>query len=238
MRLVFMTPWPPAAMGSKTASLAVLLLLSSACFAFPTSAHEQKTMAVILLADGVASGNITDPSFVQGNALWFKMEDSTNNTTMVVRLDVDRNGVFNDSLDFESSTLTESCALDENGSLVDESCAVSAIFSFASNATVGEYVFWIHRNVSGVEEIWEHTVTVHQDVHVEEGNGPSPGDCFGLGCDEEEPLEDGNDSTESGTDPMLLFAFVALFGMIATVMSIRKERHEMAVPPKHLDEEA
>jgi len=141
-------------------------------------AHEQKTLAVILLDDGIPSGNITDPTFVQGNAVWFRMEDSTNNTSMVVQLDLDQDGVFNASNDFESGALVNACELDENGTLVDESCAVSATYAFPANASTGTYTFWIHRTHNESEERWEYHIVVHEDVHVEEGDGPSPGDCL------------------------------------------------------------
>jgi hypothetical protein len=228
-------------MGSKTTSLAVLLLLSSACFAFPASAHEQKTMTVILLADGVASGNITDPSFVQGNALWFKMEDNTNNTTMEVRLDIDRDGTYNPSSDFTSPTLTESCELDENGSLEDETCAVSTTYVFAANATVGAYTFWIERTSDGNAVVYEHTVMLHEDVHVEETDGPSPGDCFGLGCNESENTADSatEKGSEASEDPLLLgLALVALVGILATANSIRNERRSSKKDDVWLQEEA
>jgi hypothetical protein len=63
-------------------------------------AHEQKTLTVILTDEGVVAGNVTDLAFVQGNSVWFRMEDSTNNTTMVVQIDTNLDGVFNASDDF------------------------------------------------------------------------------------------------------------------------------------------
>ena len=235
-----MTRWAPEAMGWRGAWVAVLVLLAALGSASTAVAHEQKTMTVILLSNGVASGNISDPSFVQGNALWFKMEDNTNNTTMVVRLDVDRDGEFNASTDFESPTLTDSCTLDDNGSLVDETCAVSTTYVFNGSDPVGEYVFWIHRTSEGIETVWQHTVMLHEDVHVEDTEGPTPGDCFGLGCEEED--DDSNtasqevDSDEGGV--MLLLALLALVGMVAMTLSIRKEHNDSAVAVKGGDEEA
>ena len=160
------------------------LLLLAMLLAPVTSGHTQQTLTVILTDDGVVAGNITDPAFVQGNAVWFRMEDSTNNTSMVVRVDVNMDGEFSPSEDFESPTLTNSCELDENGSLVDDTCAVSSTFAFDPNATVGTYVFWVHRSHNGSETVWNHSITVHKDVHEEDG--PSPGDCFGAGCEVEE----------------------------------------------------
>ena len=201
--------------------------------------HEQKTLAVILLEDGIPSGNISDPTFVQGNAVWFRMEDSTENTTMVVQLDLDQDGLFNASNDFDSDTLVNTCELDENGSLVDESCAVSATYAFPANASTGVYTFWIHRSSNGTDEHWQYHIVVHEDVHEEEGDGPTPGDCFGLGCADEETssgeIDDGETNDELAL--LLIVAMIGFVGMVATVLSMVKERREKKTFPT-LDEEA
>ena len=89
---------------SRPVVLAGLLVLVS-LFAPASLGHTQQTLTVILTDDGVVAGNITDPAFVQGNIAWFRMEDSTNNTSMVVRVDVDMDGAFNVSY-FETSSLS------------------------------------------------------------------------------------------------------------------------------------
>ena len=150
------------------------LLVLVTLFAPASMGHTQQTLTVILTDEGVVAGNITDPAFVQGNIAWFRMEDSTNNTSMVVRVDVDMDGAFNASSDFESPIMTNTCELDENGSLVDESCAVSSKYAFDMNASVGTYHFWVHRPHNGTETVWNHTIMVHKDVHEDEG--PTPGD--------------------------------------------------------------
>jgi hypothetical protein len=210
-------------------------------------AHEQKTLTVIMLEDGIASGNITDPSFVQGNAVWFRMEDSTENTTMRVRLDLDMNGVYDAENDTESGDLVNECELDENGTLVDDACAVSFTHPFAANTTVGNYTIWILRTHNGTEETWTYFITVHEDVHVEDGDGPSPGDCFGLGCEDEEDEEDASSVTEAPSSDrqsgLILLSLIALVGMASMLLSIRKERLETektdpGVPSPESDEEA
>ena len=207
--------------------LAGLLVLVS-LFAPASLGHTQQTLTVILTDEGVVAGNITDPAFVQGNIAWFRMEDSTNNTSMVVRVDVDMDGAFNASNDFESPILTNTCELDENGSLVDETCAVSSKYAFDMNASVGTYHFWVHRTHNGTETVWNHTIMVHKDVHEEEG--PTPGDCFGAGC-ETDDVQTGQSEgvAATGDDRSLIIslAVISLAGMIALTVSIGKEqRHE------------
>ena len=213
------------------AGLLLVVLLSPAA-----QAHEQKTLTVILTENGVVSGNITDPSFVQGNAVWFQMHDDTNNTTMRVQLDVNRDGVFNATDDFDSGTLVDECELDENGSLVDESCIVSATYAFDQNATVNTYTFWVIRTHNGTETMWNHSIVVHKDVHEEEG--PSPGDCFGIGC----PTDDANDDNaavveESESPAVVVLALISLVGMIALTLSILKEQKEKSTEKTYLEEE-
>ena len=206
--------------------LAGLLLLAT--LVAPTSlGHTQQTLTVILTDEGVVAGNITDPAFVQGNIAWFRMEDSTDNTSMVVRVDVDMDGVFNASNDFESPTLTNTCELDENGSLVDESCAVSSKYAFDMNASVGTYQFWVHRTHNDTETVWNHSIMVHKDVHEEDG--PSPGDCFGIGCETDEGQAGsatGGVSSTTDQSMVIVLGVVSLIGMLALTMSIRQERME------------
>ena len=206
--------------------LASVLVMVS-LFAPASLGHTQQTLTVILTDDGVVAGNITDPAFVQGNIAWFRMEDSTDNTSMVVRVDVDMDGVFNASNDFESPTLTNACELDENGSLVDESCAVSSKYAFDMNASVGTYQFWVHRMHNGSETVWNHTIKVHKDVHEEDG--PSPGDCFGIGCETDEgQAGSASETANSNADQsmVIVLGVISLIGMLALTMSIRQERME------------
>lgn len=203
------------------------LLVVVSLFAPASLGHTQQTLTVILTDEGVVAGNITDPAFVQGNIAWFRMEDSTDNTSMVVRVDVDMDGVFNASNDFESPMLTNTCELDENGSLVDETCAVSSKYAFDMNASVGTYQFWVHRTHNGTETVWNHSIMVHKDVHEEDG--PSPGDCFGIGCESNEgQAGSANENASSTTDQsmVIVLGIVSLVGMLALTMSIRQERME------------
>ena len=83
-------------------------LLLATLLAPAVGAHEQKTLTVILTDDGVVAGNVTDVAFVQGNSVWFRMEDSTNNTTMVVQIDTNLDGV---SVSYTHLTLPTICCV-------------------------------------------------------------------------------------------------------------------------------
>ncbi len=212
-------------------------LLMATLLAPAVGAHEQKTLTVILTDEGVVAGNVTDVAFVQGNSVWFRMEDSTENTTMVVQIDTNFDGVFNASEDFDSGELVNACELDENGSLVDETCAVSATHQFMQNATVGTYLFWVHRNHNGSHTVWNHSITVNKDVHEEEG--PTAGDCFGVGCDVDDSEQESEEDVSVATDSLmvLLLAAISLIGMVALTISIATERTEEKEVKTYLQEE-
>ena len=147
------------------------------------SAHEQETLNVILVSDEIRPGNVTDTAFVEGNGIVFRMRDSTENASMQIRIDLNQDGVFGGDGDNISVWLTRSCTLDENGTLVDESCAVSHALVFG-NSSAGTYAYQVERVVNNsTTDVWNHSVIVHQDIHEEPGQ-PSIGDCFGAGCDE------------------------------------------------------
>lgn len=223
-------------MGNQRSTFVLAGLLLVVLLSPVVHAHEQKTLTVIMTDSGVVSGNITDPSFVQGNAVWFQMHDDTNNTTMTVRLDVNRDGVFNASDDFDSGTLVDECELDENGTLVDDSCKVSATYAFDLNATIGTYMFWVMRTHNGSETGWNHSIVVHKDIHEEDG--PSPGDCFGIGCQTDDTTQNNADEVDgSQSSAVVLLALASLVGMIALVLSILKEKNEGAAQNVYPEEE-
>lgn len=188
------------------------------------SSHEQETFNVILVEDEARPGNITDVAFVEGNGVVFRMRDNAENVSMQVRVDLDQDGLFNGSEDSVSVWLTRSCEIDENGTLVDESCAVSHLLVFG-NTSQGTYNYQVERLVNNsTTDVWNHSIVVHADIHEEPGQ-PNIGDCFGAGCDEESDsdviIQQTNSSTESK-----LYAVMAIssLGVFMLILSIRNER--------------
>ena len=101
------------------AALIVVLSLGT------VSGHEQETYNVIIVADGPMPANITDSDFVQGNAVVFRMKDTTENASIRITLDTDLNGAFDNQSDNQSDWLVYACELTDNGTLADEDCSVS-----------------------------------------------------------------------------------------------------------------
>jgi len=190
----------------------------------PASAHEQETLNVILVSDEVRPGNVTDTAFVEGNGIVFRMRDSTENASMQIRIDLNQDGFFGGDGDNMSVWLTRSCTLDENGTLVDESCAVSHALVFG-NSSAGTYAYQVERVVNNsTTDVWNHSVIVHQDIHEEPGQ-PSIGDCFGAGCDEEIRADEKNEKSSTTTENALYVVMVfASLGSFMLILSIRNER--------------
>jgi hypothetical protein len=206
--------------GSKTLIGFLIVLLLS-----PTAAgHEQETLNVIIVEDEARPGNVTDSAFVEGNSVVFRMRDNTENASMRISIDNNQDGNFSSSSDNVSTWLTRTCELDENGSLVDEFCAVSyeRIFNATSQGT---YLYQVERKINQtLVETWRYNITVHPDVHTEPGQ-PSIGDCFGADCGDE-VLVGADDGFEIGRENILIAVMIfAAFGTIMLALSIRKERH-------------
>ena len=196
-----------------------LVLLSPSVYA-----HEQEILNVILVEEEARPGNVSDSAFVEGNGIVFRMRDNTENASMQIRIDLNQDGVFNGSEDNVSVWLTRSCSLDENGSLIDENCAVSHQIIFG-NTSQGVYDYQIERMIeNSTSEVWNYSIQVWPDIHEEPGQ-PTVGDCFGAGCDEEsggsDEVQQTSDSIESKLSAVMAMASLGIFMM---VLSIRKER--------------
>ena len=74
----------------------------------------------------------------------------------------------------------------------------------------------------------EHSITVNKDVHEEDG--PTPGDCFGVGCVEVEQENEAEASSATDSPMVLVLAAISLIGMVALTISIATERKEDETP--------
>jgi len=190
------------------------------------SAHEQETYNIIVVADGPMPANITDSGFVQGNIVVFRMKDTTENASIRVTIDTDQDGVFNGSTDDMSVWLVQSCELTENGTLVDETCAVSHSYEFNINATVGDYGYLFERAINeSIVTNETYTISLQKDVHEEPGV-PTLGECFGIGCEADVVAQE---VEESQTELLIIVMGVAIVGIIGLSISIMNESKELAL---------
>ena len=145
---------------------------------------------------------------------------------MRVSIDIDGDGVFNQSNDVFSNWLNFSCELNENGTAtLDENCSISFTYQFAVNNSSGVYYYNVERRVEGnYTDSWIHTIDVGIDVHGEEGV-PDIGDCFGAGC-EDVTVEAESDSDNFELDLVKILILISAIGVIGLSISIIKERKD------------
>lgn len=212
--------------GRRPLGVLVIALFATAMLS-GVSAHEQETYNVIVVADGPMPANITDSGFVQGNAVVFRMKDTTENASIRITIDTDLDGVFNESLDNTSAWLVETCALTENGTLADEDCVVSHMYAFDLNATTGDYAYRYERAVNGTVVSSENlTITLQKDVHEEPGV-PGMGDCFGIGCEEEVDVQTDDNENNAVIIAVMIGAIIGIIGLSVSIIKESKEAEQM-----------
>jgi len=213
-------------LGRRPLGALVIALFATAMLS-GVSAHEQETYNVIVVADGPMPANITDSGFVQGNAVVFRMKDTTENASIRITIDTDLDGVFNESLDNTSAWLVETCALTENGTLADEDCVVSHMYAFDLNATTGDYAYRYERAVNGTVVSSENlTITLQKDVHEEPGV-PGMGDCFGIGCEEEVDVQTDDNENNAVIIAVMIGAIIGIIGLSVSIIKESKEAEQM-----------
>jgi len=213
-------------LGRRPLGVLVIALFATAMLS-GVSAHEQETYNVIVVADGPMPANITDSGFVQGNAVVFRMKDTTENASIRITIDTDLDGVFNESLDNTSAWLVETCALTENGTLADEDCVVSHMYAFDLNATTGDYAYRYERAVNGtVVSSQNLTITLQKDVHEEPGV-PGMGDCFGIGCEEEVDVQTDDNENNAVIIAVMIGAIIGIIGLSVSIIKESKEAEQM-----------
>ena len=204
--------------------LLVVLIMMIPCLA--VQAHTPNVMMSILKEEGPVPEDVVETAgLVEGDGIKFKVGDSVNNTSMRVSIDLDKNGLFNDSGDFISPWMVFDCAYDENGTLLDENCSESVVFYFNGTDGSGIYDYQLERMVNGSHtNVWINSIFVGIDVH-EEGVLPSVGDCFGAGC--EDDVSQKSESEDGGLEKYIpLLMIVSAVGLIGVAISIITEEKE------------
>ena len=187
-------------------------------------AHTPNVMMSILKEDGPAPEDVLETAgFVEGDGIKFKVGDTSNNSSMRISIDIDKNGMFNDSVDFISSWMVYDCAYDENGTLEEENCSESVVFYFNGTNGSGIYDYQLEKMVNGSHtNVWLNTIFVGIDDHSEAGL-PSVGDCFGAGC--EDDVSQSSESEDEGLEKYIpLLMIVSAVGLIGVTISLINEK--------------
>lgn len=214
--------------------LLVVMIMMMPCLA--VQAHTPNVMMSILKEEGPVPEDVVETAgLVEGDGIKFKVGDSSNNTSMRVSIDIDSNGMFNDSIDFISPWMVFDCAYDENGTLLDENCSESVVFYFNGTNESGIYNYQLERMVnSNHTNVWINSIFVGIDIH-EEGGLPSVGDCFGAGC--EDDVIQSSESADDGYEKYIpLLMVVSAVGLLGVAISMITEEKDDEAAIKIVDE--
>lgn len=208
----------------RIVALLIVTMMMVPCLA--VQAHTPNIITVIIKEDRPYPDNIPETTgFVEEDGVWFRMMDSTNNTTLRVSIDIDGDGYFNESLDYFSPWMVFDCAYDENGTLLDSDCVESDVFYFNGANGSGIYDYQVERMINGSHVNFSiNTIFVGMDDHSESGL-PSVGDCFGAGC--EEVITQSSVSTDDGYEKYIpLLMVVSAIGLLGVAISMITEEKE------------
>ena len=140
----------------------LILALVILMFMAPVSGHELKEYTVMVNSSGVFPADIPDNSMKEGDSAWFWMKDSTENATLIVKLE-------KDGLMLQSPELQYECELNENQTeKLDESCETRFDFTFNQRGAAGHWEITFMKYVNGnLTETISGSVCIQQDIHDE-----------------------------------------------------------------------
>lgn len=190
-------------------------------------AHTPGVFTVIIKDDRPYPDHIPEETkLVEGGGVWFRMMDSTNNSTIRVSIDIDGNGYFNESEDYFSPWMVFECEYDENGTLLDSECVESDVFYFNGSNGTGIYDYQVERMVNGSHtDPWINTIFVGVDDH-SESTLPNVGDCFGSGCESDDDVVTSSDSEGDNKQLISILMVISVVGLIGVSISLINEKND------------
>ncbi|MEC7168675.1 MAG: hypothetical protein VXW14_06775 [Candidatus Thermoplasmatota archaeon] len=174
--------------------------------AAPVASHELVIYTVIVNDEGPQPANVPEKALKVGDSVWFWMKDSTENMSLVIELS-------KDGASARSPTLVYECALDENGSLVDDNCKNRYEFTFNGNVSIGLWNVSYMKSINGtLTETLYGSVTINEDVHLDGNHSHNAS------------LQTEVDDKDSYSDSMVqtLALFVAIASAIGLIVVLRQ----------------
>lgn len=206
-------------------------LMVLTCIPINVEAHTPSIITSNLSENGPIPSNITETTdFFEGDSVYFRMGDKGENVTMRVSIDIDGDGVFNQSTDVFSNWLNFSCELNENGTeVLDENCSISFTYQFSANNSTGTYYYQVERRIEeNYTNSWINTIYVGIDIHLEDGV-PNIGDCFGAGCNDstEKLVDSKSDGFEIGlVEIMMIISAIGVIGLSVSIIRENKQTEQ------------
>ena len=188
----------------------LVIAIGMVLLAAPVASHELVIYTVIVNDEGPQPANVPEKALKVGDSVWFWMKDSTENMSLVIELS-------KDGASARSPTLVYECALDDNGSLVDDSCKNRYEFTFNGNASIGLWNISYMKSINGtLTETLSGSVTINEDVHLDGNHSHNAS------------LQTEVDDKDSNSDSMVqtLALFVAIASAIGLIFVLRQpEKH-------------
>ena len=184
----------------------LVIAIGMVLLAAPVASHELVIYTVIVNDEGPQPANVPEKALKVGDSVWFWMKDSIENMSLVIELS-------KDGASARSPTLVYECALDDNGSLVDDNCKNRYEFTFNGNASIGLWNISYMKSINGtLTETLYGSVTINEDVHLD-GNHSHNGS-----------LQTEVDDKDSNSDSMVqtLALFVAIASAIGLIVVLRQ----------------
>lgn len=191
--------------------------------ACPVAGHELSVYTVMINSEGVYPAHIPDDSLKEGDDAWFWMKDSTNNTTVVIELEWNGASVRSPILHYE-------CELDDNGTLVDESCSNRYDHTFNQQNSAGLWNITVLKYVDGelVNEILG-SVCIEEDNH--------EGEAVDVVCVLSETVDSTTDDYSTKEIIAASIAIIAALGLFITLSTFKGERNQFKQTSERVSEE-
>lgn len=184
----------------------LVIAIGMVLLAAPVASHELVIYTVIVNDEGPQPANVPEKALKVGDSVWFWMKDSIENMSLVIELS-------KDGASARSPTLVYECALDENGSLVDDNCKNRYEFTFNGNASIGLWNISYMKSINGTStETLYGSVTINEDVHLDGNHSHNAS------------LQTEVDDKDSYSDSMVqtLALFVAIASAIGLIVVLRQ----------------
>ena len=184
----------------------LVIAIGMVLLAAPVASHELVIYTVIVNDEGPQPANVPEKALKVGDSVWFWMKDSTENMSLVIELS-------KDGASARSPTLVYECALDDNGSLVDDNCKNRYEFTFNGNASIGLWNISYMKSINGtLTETLYGSVTINEDVHLDGNHSHNAS------------LQTEVDDKDSNSDSMVqtLALFVAIASAIGLIVVLRQ----------------
>ena len=185
----------------RITSLLGLLLFTSVVLTGTVQAHSADTFTVVIKESGLTPSS---SQIAYNDSVIWHNTDSRENITHRIVFDFDGDGLFNGSDDWDSGELLSECNSTADNSTENNSqtdCNITFLVWFNGTWGIGEYAY---QDMLSDGTVLNGTVTVTEDVHVENSTSPAIGSSFGTFENNNDEIVEDDDNDADDVRQMLL----------------------------------